>query len=163
MEKDIIRVGIIGTGGRGITCIGRQIAEQASELGMNITAFSNRTESRMHVALEDVNTVAKAAGNEPFAPTFYTQATDLIEDDQVDVIVITTPTNAHLEAAIPALRSGKKVYLDKPIAHTLEDSIAIRQAEHESGNSMIMGFTRRYEKPWIDCKTLLVCSVIGHK
>ena len=161
MEKDIIRVGIIGNGGRGITCIGRQIAEQASELGMTITAFCNRTESRMQVALEDVNAVAKATGNESFSPTFYNNAIDLINDDQVDVIVITTPTNAHLEAAIPALRSGKKVYLDKPIAHTLEDSIAIRQAEHESGNTMIMGFTRRYEKPWIDCKALVESGAIG--
>lgn len=161
MSSDTIRVGIIGTGGRGITCMGRQIAEQRAELDMTITAFCNRTSSRMQVALKDVNAVAAAAGNEPFAPRFYSNPVDLINDDDVDVIVITTPTAAHLEAAIPALRSGKKVYLDKPIAHTLVDAVAIRDEEHRSGNPMIMGFTRRYEQPWIDLRGLVESGVIG--
>ena len=161
MGSETIRVGIIGTGSRGITCIGHQIAEQSGELDIHVTAFCNRTESRMQVALADVNAVAKAAGNGAFAPAFYNQAQDLINDDDVNTIVITTPTAAHLEAAVPALQSGKKVYLDKPIAHTLEDSVAIREAEHRSGNEMIMGFTRRYEQPWIEMYELLKSGVIG--
>ena len=161
MSAETMRVGIIGTGGRGITCIGHQIAEQRGELDLEITAFCNRTESRMQVALDDVNAVAKAAGNGSFSPTFYSDPKDLIADDKVDAIVITTATASHLEAAVPALRSGKKVYLDKPIAHTLEDSVAIREAEHEAKNPMIMGFTRRYEKPWIDLHDLVASGVIG--
>ncbi|MFT5469544.1 MAG: putative dehydrogenase [Verrucomicrobiales bacterium] len=156
-----IRVGIIGTGSRGITCIGRQIAEQSRELDITITAFCNRTESRMQIALDDLNATAAAASNDPFAPKFYSDPNELINDDNVDLIVVTSPTAAHAEATIPALRSGKKVYLDKPIAHTLEDSVAIRQAEHETQNPMIMGFTRRYEKPWLDLRELIASGVIG--
>lgn len=156
-----LRVGIIGTGSRGITCIGRQIAEQSRELDMVVTAFCNRTESRMQIALDDVNEAAAKAGNEPFSPRFYTDAQDLIDDPGVDVIVITSPTAAHAEATIPALRSGKKVYLDKPIAHTMEDSIAIRKAEEEAGNPMIMGFTRRYETPWLKLHEIVESGVIG--
>ncbi|MEM7602141.1 MAG: Gfo/Idh/MocA family oxidoreductase [Verrucomicrobiota bacterium] len=161
MSTKVIRVGIIGTGSRGITCIGRQIAEQSRELDMTITAFCNRTESRMQVALEDVNAVAKEAGNDPFSPSFYLEPTNLINDEEVDLIVITSPTAAHAEATIPALESGKKVYLDKPIAHTLQDAIAIREAEHRTGNPMIMGFTRRYEKPWLDLHKMVQNGVIG--
>ena len=162
LEKmSTLRVGIIGTGSRGITCIGRQIAEQSRELDMVITAFCNRTESRMQIALEDVNAAAVAAGNEPFSPTFHSSAQDLIDDPNVDVIVITSPTASHAEATIPALRSGKKVYLDKPIAHTMEDSIAIRKAEIEAANPMIMGFTRRYETPWWKLHNLVQEGVIG--
>ena len=161
MGSDTIRVGIVGTGSRGITCIGHQIAEQASELDISMTAFCNRTESRMQVALDDVNAIAKNAGNESFAPALYNNPLELIQDHNVNTIVITTPTAAHLEAAVPALESGKKVYLDKPIAHTLEDSVAIREAEHRSGNEMIMGFTRRYETLWIKLYELLQSGVIG--
>ena len=156
-----IRVGIIGTGSRGITCIGRQIAEQASELGMTITAFCNRTASRMQIALDELNELAENAGNEPFDVSFYEDPLDLINDERVDLIVITSPTAAHAEAAIPALKSGKKVYLDKPIAHTLEDSRAIWQAEAESNNPMIMGFTRRYETPWLKLHELVSSGKIG--
>ncbi|MDF1860570.1 MAG: Gfo/Idh/MocA family oxidoreductase [Verrucomicrobiales bacterium] len=156
-----LRVGIIGTGSRGITCIGRQIAEQSRELDIVITAFCNRTESRMQIALDDVNEAAAKAGNEPFSPRFYTKAQGLIDDPGVDLIVITSPTAAHAEATIPALLSGKKVYLDKPIAHTMEDSIAIRKAEEEAGNPMIMGFTRRYETPWLKLHEIVESGVIG--
>lgn len=161
MSNETIRVGIIGTGSRGITCIGRQIAEQSGELNMTITAFCNRTESRMQIALDDLNAVAKKAGNESFTPRFYSDPKALINDDEVDFIVITSPTASHAEATIPALESGKKVYLDKPIAHTLEDALAIREAEHRTGNAMIMGFTRRYEKPWIDLHKMVESGVIG--
>jgi predicted dehydrogenase len=161
MKTNTIRVGIIGTGNRGITCIGRQIAAQRQELDITITALCNRTDSRMKVALEDLNEAASAAGQEVFSPTFHNDPQDLIDDEAVDVIVITTATASHREAAIPALWSGKKVYLDKPIAHTLEDSVAIREAEHQAGNPLIMGFTRRYEKPWIDLRALVEQGVIG--
>ena len=161
MDRQTIRFGIIGTGSRGITCIGRQIAEQRRELNLDITAFCNRTASRMQVALADVNETAAQAGTGAFAPTFYSDPLDLIHDDAVDAIVITTPTAAHLEAALPALQSGKKVYLDKPIAHTLEDATAIHEEERRTNNPMIMGFTRRYEKPWIDLHALVKSGVIG--
>ncbi|MEM9281026.1 MAG: Gfo/Idh/MocA family oxidoreductase [Verrucomicrobiota bacterium] len=154
-------VGIIGTGSRGITCIGRQIAEVGPELGLTITAFCNRTESRMQIALDDLNATAAAAGNPEFAPTFHPDPQSLIDDPAVDIIVITSPTAAHAEATIPALRSGKKVYLDKPIAHTLEDAVAIREAEHSADNPMIMGFTRRYETPWLKLHQIIEEGIIG--
>jgi len=171
---DTLRIGIIGTGNRGITCIGRQVAEQAAELDLAITAFCNPTESRMRVALEDVNEAAARAGRAPFSPRFHSDPGALVADPEVDLVVITSPTAAHAEAAIPALRSGKKVYLDKPIAHTLEDAVAIRRAELEAANPMIMGFTRRYEEPWLrlreivregrigDLKMMLVRAVIPY-
>ena len=159
--SETIRVGIIGTGGRGITCIGRQIAEQASELNLTITAFCNRTASRMQIALNELNEIAAKSGNDPFTVQCYENPQELIDDDNVDLIVITTPTAAHAEAAIPALKSGKKVYLDKPIAHTLEDSLAIRRAEEEADNPMIMGFTRRYEEPWLRLHDIVSSGKIG--
>lgn len=156
-----LRVGIIGTGSRGITCIGRQIAEQSKELDITITAFCNRTESRMKIARDELNELAVASRNPPFSIRFHATAQELIDDPEVDLIIITSPTAAHAEATIPALRSGKKVYLDKPIAHTLEDSIAIRNAEVEAGNPMIMGFTRRYETPWLKLHEIVSSGKIG--
>lgn len=156
-----LRVGIIGTGSRGITCIGRQIAEQSRELDMTITAFCNRTESRMQIAADELNEVAEKAGNPPFSIRFHETAEDLIADPEVDFVVVTSPTAAHAEATIPALRSGKKVYLDKPIAHTLEDSVAIREAEVQAANPMIMGFTRRYETPWLRLHEIVSSGRIG--
>lgn len=161
MSRDTVRIGIIGTGSRGITCIGRQVAERRSELGLDLTAFCNPTASRMQTALDELNDVAARAGAGAFEPTFYSDPLELIEDDAVDAVVITSPTAAHREAALPGLASGKRVYLDKPIAHTVEDAVAIREAELRAGTPMIMGFTRRYEKPWIDLHELVAGGAIG--
>ena len=78
MSGQTIRIGIIGTGSRGITCIGRQIAQQRRELDLDLTALCNRTPSRMQVALEDVNAKAAKAGDESFSPALYG---DPLEDD----------------------------------------------------------------------------------
>ena len=78
MSTETIRVGIIGTGSRGITCIGRQIAEQTRELNMSITAFCYRTASCIHIALDGLNGFAANAGYEPFGPRSYADPLGLI-------------------------------------------------------------------------------------
>ncbi len=87
--------------------------------------------------------------------------TDLIDDPAVDLIVITSITDTHRQYAVPALRSGKKVYCDKPLAQNAEDAVAIVEAEAEAENRLIMGFTRRYEAPWRRAFGLLAEGTIG--
>ena len=161
MGADTVRIGIIGTGSRGINNIGKQVAEQSAELDLSITALCDVSEHRMRVGADAINEAAVRAGNAPFTPTFYKDALDLIDDDNVDLVAITTPTSLHRESAVPALESGKKVYLDKPMAHTVEDAVAIREAEVRANNPLIMGFTRRYERPWLELYDLLERGVIG--
>ncbi len=161
MSKDTIRIGIIGTGSRGINNIGRQAAEQSADLGLSITALCDTSEHRMQVGADAINEAAIATGNAPFLPAQYEDPLALINDDNVDLVAITTPTAAHREAAIPALESGKKVYLDKPMAHTIDDAVAIREAELRTNNPLIMGFTRRYERPWLELHAMLERGMIG--
>ncbi len=161
MAEDRIRIGIIGTGSRGINNIGQHVAEQSAALDVSVTALCDSSQERLRVGAGQLNAAAVAAGNAPFTPALYADAADLIHDDNVDLIAITTPTSAHREAAIPALESGKKVYLDKPMAHTVADAVAIRETELRTGNPLIMGFTRRYERPWLELYSLLERGVIG--
>jgi len=93
--------------------------------------------------------------------SLYENYEDLISAPNVDLIMITTPQYVHRGPAICALQSGKKVFLDKPIAHNLEDAIAIFEAEVKTNNPMIMGFTRRYESVWLKMFALLNEGVIG--
>ena len=94
-------------------------------------------------------------------PALYESGLDLIDDPRVDLIVITSITDTHRQFAVPALYSGKKVYCDKPLAQNVEDAEAIMEAEIDSHNPMIMGFTRRYESTWLKAYELLQQGVIG--
>lgn len=94
-------------------------------------------------------------------PELYENGVDLIEAPETDLIVITSITDTHREFAVPALRSGKKVYYDKPLAQNIEDAVAIVEVEVGMDNPQIMGFTRRYESAWNRAYALLQDGLIG--
>jgi predicted dehydrogenase len=72
-----------------------------------------------------------------------------VKDPAVDVVMICTPQYAHKDPALAALRAGKKVSLDKPLAHDLTDALEIHRARLQSGTEIMMSFTRRFEGPWV--------------
>jgi predicted dehydrogenase len=155
-----IGIGIIGTGARGIYCLGRRIAETAGETGFRIVALNDRNPVR----LEETRDIIKkdyANSGLKIDVTLYRQFEEVIDDGNVELILITTPTFLHKEMAIPALRSAKKVYLDKPIAHIPDDAVDIVNEETRTGNHLIMGFTRRYETPWRKAYRLIQEGMIG--
>lgn len=158
-EQSQIGIGIIGAGARGIYNLGREIISQAEQNSLRITALCDRRRQR----LEDARQYLQDAmpRNEMFRPHLFDDHRKLIQCDDVDLIIITSPTDCHREHATAALRSGKKVYCDKPLAQNAEDAVAIAEAERETDNPLIMGFTRRYEAPWQRAHTLIDDGAIG--
>lgn len=81
---------------------------------------------------------------------------ELLRDDAVEGVVITTPNDTHLPLIAKALEAGKGVYTDKPIAHTVEDAAAIAKVAGESGLAFAVGHAARRlagsreMKRWVD-------------
>jgi predicted dehydrogenase len=154
-----VGVGIVGMGKRGGS-LALNMAEDFAHSGLRVSALCSRTPEKVAAAAQAVaGAYRKVNAEAPIA--LHTSVESLIHDSGVDLIVITSPQHAHAQAALPALRSGKKVFLDKPIAHTLQDAQAIADAERQTGNAMLMGFTRRYEAPWHKAFSLLREGAIG--
>src|SRR5260221_12734391 len=53
---------------------------------------------------------------------------EILEDRGIEAIINTTPNSVHLETTEAAARAGKHVFLDKPIANTVEDARALTAA-----------------------------------
>lgn len=71
----------------------------------------------------------------------------LLNDDQIDAVLIATRHSSHASLVLEALRSGKAVYVEKPLALTVEEIESIRCAIVESRNDRLMvGFNRRFSK-----------------
>ncbi|MBN2874787.1 MAG: Gfo/Idh/MocA family oxidoreductase [Spirochaetales bacterium] len=155
-----IGVGIIGTGERGCFILGARLAELAAETGFRLEALCDALPARLREA-EGFLVQSFAAAGESVHPALYADYRDLINDGRVDFIIITTHTYTHREVAVAALESGKRVYLDKPISVSLDDARAIRDAEQRTGNTLIMGFTRRYELSWRTARDILLSGEIG--
>ncbi len=68
----------------------------------------------------------------------------VINDPDVDVVVVATPHSTHAEYTAVALRAGKDVYCEKPLALSWEELADVEAALEESDGRLYVGFNRRY-------------------
>jgi predicted dehydrogenase len=74
----------------------------------------------------------------------FTSYDELLANPNVDAVSICTPSGMHADQAITALRAGKHVLLEKPMALTARDALRIREAEAEYGKLVSVVFQTRY-------------------
>jgi predicted dehydrogenase len=151
------RIAIIGAGSRGVLNLGRKIVEKGPSLDMEVSALCDQFPERL---VESKRALCEAGqGGELFLTDDYRAA---IDRPDVDAVIITTPQYFHRAPLEYALERGKRIYCDKPLAHTLEDAEAMRDAwKAHGGTGVILGFTRRYENVWLRAKELIDAGEIG--
>jgi predicted dehydrogenase len=71
---------------------------------------------------------------------------EILADRSIAAIVNTTPNNVHLETTRQAAEAGKHVFLDKPIANTVREGMAIAEVCRKAGVVLALGYQRRREK-----------------
>lgn len=84
-------------------------------------------------------------------------ATDLnecLKRDDVDAVILATPTQLHAEQAIASMRAGKPVLIEIPMADSLADSEEICRVQKETGVLAMAGQVRRFNPShqWIHAK-----------
>ena len=80
---------------------------------------------------------------------------DLLADPGIATIDVVVPNHLHAEIGIAALRAGKDVLLEKPMATTATDCDALLAAERESGRLVSIGHELRQSAQWGRIKTLI--------
>ena len=89
----------------------------------------------------------------PRTPSTYQE---LLADPEIEGVVITTPNDTHKADIVQAADAGLAVYVEKPIAHTLEDAVEIANAVERAGVVLAVGHSarrlsgHRIMKRWID-------------
>lgn len=86
---------------------------------------------------------------------------ELISSDLVDTIYIATPPKYHKYYALKAIEAKKNVYIEKPIATTLEDCLEIKEAAEKNGVKIFTAFYRRGMKKFKKIKELIDSKKIG--
>ena len=72
---------------------------------------------------------------------------ELLEDDSVDAVAIVTPVSTHHPLALRALRAGKHVFVEKPLASSSELATDLMRAADERGLVLMPGHTFLYSPP----------------
>jgi predicted dehydrogenase len=155
-----IGVAVIGAGLRGVWNLGLLLADHFSEFQLEVVALCEIFPPRAADAKAFLEERYRNSGHEARI-NVYKSIEACLSDPRVDLVMITTHSHQHREPALRALAGGKKVYLDKPLAHDLEDCDAILSAEREHGEPVMLGFTRRYEAAWQAAREIVSRGAIG--
>lgn len=135
---------------------GRRLTTVVKHLG-------NATDRVRFIGVFDTNPDQVVAARDVLMPQgkVYPDVQAAVSDPDADWVMIGTPNCCHAEQAIAALRSGKHVFCEKPLATSLTDSMAIKQAKEESGKQLFVGFTLRFSPLYLKLSQLVEDGAIG--
>ena len=64
---------------------------------------------------------------------------DVLMDDQIQGVALATPAETHAELTIQAMKAGKDVFVEKPMALTIEDALKMKKIAEETGRILMVG------------------------
>jgi myo-inositol 2-dehydrogenase/D-chiro-inositol 1-dehydrogenase/scyllo-inositol 2-dehydrogenase (NAD+) len=86
---------------------------------------------------------------------------DALAEGEFDAVVITTPTFTHKPLAVAAASAGKHVFLEKPMALTLQECDEIEAAARKAGVVLQLGFMRRFDPDFAAAAERIEAGEIG--
>ena len=130
MPSDQVRWGFIGCG---------EVTEKKSG-----PAFSLVPGSSVVAVMSRNADKARSYAERHHIPRWYNDAQELIEDPEVNAVYIATPPSSHVTFAIMAMKGGKPVYVEKPLAATYEECLRVNRVARETGVPCFVAYYRRY-------------------
>ena len=79
----------------------------------------------------------------------------LIDKTDIDGVVVATPGSTHVEVALPFIKRGLPVFIEKPFTTSLADAKRLQEAAEESGSLIFVGHLHLYNPAFIKTKELL--------
>lgn len=122
-------------------------------VGLAGTGFMGRTHAEQYAKMDDVTVKAVSAPSGPddlieeydfTQTTAYTDTEALLDETDVDFLDVCTPTDTHLDLTRAAADAGVDVFLEKPIAGSLEEAHEIDRLTTEADVTLMVGHVLRY-------------------
>ena len=151
--SDNITLGVIGTGGRGRYLLERAFVGNKGRF--TIGALCDTFTGNLAKGKDVVATHTKTT------PKTYVDYKELLADKSIDAVVIATPEHLHHRMLMDALAAGKNVYVEKPLAHTVEECQEIMRAVAKSKSVVQVGTQNRSNSLYQMAKTMISQGLIG--
>lgn len=113
------------------------------------------------VAISDPDAAALDRARTIVSARPYADTAELLDASDVDAVVIASPTGHHAEAAVAAVRSGRHVYLEKPIASSLDEATRVAEVSRSANVRTAVGLHRRLHPAFERARALLARGAIG--
>ena len=92
---------------------------------------------------------------------WYTDPQELIDDPDVNAVYIATPPSTHATYAIMSMKSGKPVYVEKPLCSNYEDCGRVNRISEKTGVPCFVAYYRRYLPYFQTVKDFILNDTIG--
>jgi predicted dehydrogenase len=135
--NDRIRVGVVGFSDRFRSALAPAFMPHAQKLNFELVAVSDIWNQRRD---EGAAYLHKLTGKVPAAAR---NNDELYARKDIDAVMIATADFQHAYHAVEAVKAGRDAYVEKPLAHTMEDARAVRKAVQETGRVVQIGTQRR--------------------
>ncbi len=142
-----LNIGSIGVGGRGMIARSVHKPEAGVRVVMGADIAPEKFEAFREYAGQDVRTTSDYR--------------ELLAAPDIDAVFVTMPDYCHEEITIAALRAGKAVYLEKPMAITIEGCDRVLNAAWETGSKLFLGHNMRYFPVVLKMKEIIDSGLIG--
>jgi len=146
-QFDTIRWGIIGVG---------NVTEKKSG-----PAFYKTENSKLVAVMRRNGEKAADYAKRHQVPRWYTDASKLIHDPEVDAVYIATPPDTHARYAIEVMRAGKPAYVEKPMARNYRECLQMLEVSRETGMPLWVAYYRRSLPAFLKVKELIDAGAIG--
>jgi len=142
-----VNIGVVGCGAIGTR---RHIPDLSVTQDATIVAFCDIKESR-----------AKAAASKYGSGTAYADFEKFLKHPGLDAVVIGTPNYLHAAQSIAALKAGKHVLVEKPMATTREEAKAMMAAADEAKKFLMVGQNQRLDRAHQKAREILASGRLG--
>lgn len=147
----MVTVAVIGLGPRGFYTYAKY--QDLHPDRMKVVAIADIDEKKVRVAAEDLNVPPEGC---------YNSAEELLEKEKLaDVLIVATQDGQHIGHALAGLRRGYDILLEKPIATTFGDCLAIRDEALRLGRTVVVCHVLRYTTFYRTIKKLIDEGKIG--
>ena len=86
---------------------------------------------------------------------------DILGDDQIQGIALATPAETHAELAIQAMRAGKDVFVEKPMALSISDAEEMQKVANETGRILMVGHLLEYHPAVLKLREMIDSGELG--
>ena len=124
-------------------------------------ALANRVGGARLVAVTDIDGGLAEATAARLGCVAVGSAAELVTRDDIDGVVVATPTWIHVEPVELVAAAGKALFCEKPLASTLADHLHLVQVIDQSGVACMLGFNRRCDPDFLDAQRLVTEGAIG--
>jgi len=124
-------------------------------------AFNKVQNSRLVAVMRRDEELVKDYAKRHHVPKWTTDATELINDPNVTAVYIATPPASHAQYAIEAMKAGKPVYVEKPMATSYRECLEMNRVSEETGVPLYVAYYRRSLPGFLKVKEIVDSGILG--